>query len=290
MKTNRLTPPIVAAIGIVLSLMAVGGLFYFLIKPTQDSLTEQQARYDQNYPDSTQIAQKNAQNLLNANKQKVLQTKLQWAQVEGALMPPYDVSDRPKAWRQLTYELGHYLGPDLNRHMKSTGVTTNTIFALPAPPASPNDITAAPLVIPLGTVNVYNGSFRQILTHFYEWQSFNRLVLVDGLTLQGNSPFMQGSYNATVYIFPQKRRPAWADQSEGRRCSGWSCDPRWLWRRQLSRQRWRLSRWTPRRLSRRLSWRCSGGACRQIRRRSLRRLTLISFSIEGFPAMITQNG
>ena len=203
MKTNRLTPPIVAAIGIVLSLMAVGGLFYFLIKPTQDSLTEQQARYDQNYPDSTQIAQKNAQNLLNANKQKVLQTKLQWAQVEGALMPPYDVSDRPKAWRQLTYELGHYLGPDLNRHMKSTGVTTNTIFALPAPPASPNDITAAPLVIPLGTVNVYNGSFRQILTHFYEWQSFNRLVLVDGLTLQGNSPFMQGSYNATVYIFPQ---------------------------------------------------------------------------------------
>jgi hypothetical protein len=202
MKTNRLTPPIVAAIGIVLSLMAIGGIFYFLLKPTQESLTEQQARYDQNYPDSTPIAQKNAQNLLNTNKIKVQQIKFQWVQVESALMPPYDVSDREKAWQQLTYELGHYLAPDLAHQMAVTGFRSQATFALPAPPASANDITAAPLVIPLGTINVH-GSFRDILTHFYNWQNFNRLVMVDGLTLDGNSPFMAGSYNATVYEFPQ---------------------------------------------------------------------------------------
>ena len=58
------------------------------------------------------------------------------------------------------------------------------------------------LVVPLGTVTV-NGDFRHILTHFNDWQYFNRLVSVDGLTLVGNSPYMQGSYTATMYIFPQ---------------------------------------------------------------------------------------
>ena len=202
MKTNRITPLMVAVIGGVLSLLAAGAILYFLIKPTQESLTAEQARYDQNYPDSTPIAQKSAQNLLNTNKIKVQQIKFKWAQVEAALMPPYDVSDRQKAWRQLNYELGHYLGPDLARHMKTTGVISPTTFALPAAPTTPNDITGAPLVIPLGTINVVGG-FRPILTHFYEWQYFNRLVMVDGLTLDGNSPFMAGSYNATLYIFPQ---------------------------------------------------------------------------------------
>ena len=72
-------------------------------------------------------------------------------------MPPYDVSDRQKAWRQLNYELGHYLGPDLDHQMAMTGFKGQANFALPAPPASVNDITAAPLVIPLGTITVVGG-------------------------------------------------------------------------------------------------------------------------------------
>ena len=75
---------------------------------------------------------------------------------------------------------------------------------MPPPPTSPNDpmIRSGVLQVPLGPVSV-SGDFHHILTHFYDWQYFNRLVLVDGLSLSGNSPYMQGSYTATLYIFPQ---------------------------------------------------------------------------------------
>ena len=203
MKTRGLSPAIVAAIGAVLSLLTVAGLFFFLIKPTMDATSVAEARLTAAAPDATDGAHKQAQKLLDTNKIKVQETKLQWAQKSAALMPPYDVSqDRFMAQRQLTYELEHYLGPDLEHYMKTSGVKSTTKFTLPTPPVNPNDITNAPLVIPLGTVTV-NGSFRDILTHFYDWQYFNRLVLVDGLSLHGNSPYMTGNYTATVYIFPQ---------------------------------------------------------------------------------------
>ena len=203
MKTRGLSPAIVAAVGAVLCLLAVAGIGFFLIKPTIDATTVADARLTAAAPDATDGAHKQAQTLLDANKLKVQATKLQWAQKEAALMPPYDVNgDRFMAQRQLTYELEHYLGPDLEHYMKTSGVTSTTKFVLPTPPVNPNDITNATLVIPLGAITV-NGSFHQILTHFYDWQFFNRLVLVDGLSLHGNSPYMTGTYTATIYEFPQ---------------------------------------------------------------------------------------
>ena len=202
MKLNRISPWIVAAIGAVLSLLAIAAISFLLIKPTVDDTTAQQAIYDQNYPDSTPQAQQLAQKGLNDAKLKVQQIKFQYAVKSAAKMPPYDVSNRTLALQEITYELDHYLGPDLQRQLHTTGVKTDTQIVLPAPPLSPNDITAAPIVIPLGTITV-SGDFRHILTHFYDWQFFNRLVLVDNLAFNGNSPYMQGTYDATLYIFPQ---------------------------------------------------------------------------------------
>ena len=202
MKTARLNPGIVAAIGIVFCLLAVGLLGWFLIKPTLELLDAQRTRLAQNAPDATPQAQAAALNEVKLAQVKVAQIKSQWAVDQRRYMPPYDVSNRPKAVSQLNYELGQFLGPALERQFKSGGVTTSTNVTLPAPPISPNDVTAAPLVIPLGPVTV-GGDFRRILTNFYNWQYFNRLVLVDGLNLTGNSPYMQATYSATVYIFPQ---------------------------------------------------------------------------------------
>ncbi len=203
MKTARLSPILVAVIGSVLCLFAVGGILYFVAKPTQDKIVAQQARFAANYPDSTAPVQAKARKDLADAKIKVAQTKARWAQTSAAIMPRYDVgAPRFTSLAQLTYELTHYLGPDIERQLRVGGVTSGTKVALPAPPISPNDITNAPVVIPLGAITV-NGDFRRILTHFYDWQYFNRLVLVDGLNLTGNSPYMQGTYNATLYIFPQ---------------------------------------------------------------------------------------
>ena len=202
MKLNRISPAIIAAIGIVLSLLAIVGIYFLLIKPTQDETQVQQTIKDQNYPDSTPAAQKAAQKTLAAAKVTVQQTKFQWAVKSAARMPRYDVSNRTLALQQITYELTRYLGPDIQRQIKTTGVKSDTQVVLPTPPLSPNDITAAPVVVPLGIITV-TGDFRHVLTHFYEWQYFNRLVLVDGLTLTGSSPYLTATYTATLYIFPQ---------------------------------------------------------------------------------------
>jgi hypothetical protein len=213
MKTARLSPLIVAIVGVVLSLLAVGLILFLLIKPTQESVTATQARLDAAAPgDSPESRQaglaanhkKGLKDLSDA-KLQVQKTKMQWAQVEAATMPPLDVSDRFKAMRQLTYEFNNYLPRDLQRQLTLTkGVTSPTRFALPGPPISPNDpmIRSGVLQVPLGAVNV-NGDFRHILTQFYNWQYFNRLVMVDGLSLDGNSPYMSGAYTATMFIFPQ---------------------------------------------------------------------------------------
>lgn len=202
MKTARLNPGIVAAIGIVFCLLAVGLIGWFLIKPTLELLDAQRTRLAQNAPDARPEVQAAALNEVKLAQVKVAQIKSQWAVDQRRYMPPYDVSNRPKAVSQLNYELGQSLGPNLERQFKSGGVTTSTNVTLPPPPISPNDITAAPLVIPLGSVTV-GGDFRRILTNFYNWRYFNRLVLVDGLNLTGNSPYMQATYSATVYLFPQ---------------------------------------------------------------------------------------
>lgn len=202
MKLNRISPLIVAIVGVVLSLLAAAGIGFLLIKPTLEETAAQQAIYDQNYPDSTPGAQANAKKALNDAKLKVQEIKFQWAVKSAAKMPRYDVSNRELALRQITYELDHYLGPDLQHHLHTTGVKTDTQIVLPAPPVNPNDITAEPVVIPLGTITV-TGDFRHILAHFYEWQSFNRLVMVDNLAFNGSSPYMTATYTATLYIFPQ---------------------------------------------------------------------------------------
>jgi hypothetical protein len=211
MKSTRITPPIIAVIGAVLCLLAVGGITYFLILPAQNDTTAYQARYDAAYPDSTPAAQMAAKKDAVQAVADVAKTKQQWIVIENTLMPPYDVSQRYVAWKQLSNEMSLNLGPDIEHFMLSTGVVPLTTVALPPPPPDPNAITAAPLIIPLGGSGAstsgggisVGGSFRQILHHIQLWNSFNRLVLVDNLALHGNSPYMKGDYGASVIIFPQ---------------------------------------------------------------------------------------
>jgi hypothetical protein len=202
MKTTQTNPLLVAIIGFVLCIMAVAGIFFGLIKPTQESTATAQARLDAAQPDSTLPEQNKALKALNAANLQVKMVQNIWAQKDAALMPRYDVSNRFGALKQLTTELTQNLGPNLERHARHPGVVSTSTFNLPAPPVNPNDITNAPVVIPLGTLTDV-GPFRSILTNVYNWQYFNRLVLIDDLALHGNSPYMQGTYTATLFLFPQ---------------------------------------------------------------------------------------
>ena len=204
MRSVRINPIAVAVIGSVLSILAVVLITFLLIKPTQERYDAAKSRWDAAYPDSTQSAQTGAKNLLEKNKADARATYAKWDATQKALMPPFDVSKRYQAWGQLAHELSYNLGPSLERWITRTGVVRQTAITVPAPPNSPNDITNAPLRIPVsgGAIQV-GGDFRTLLTHVVEWNNFNRLVLIDGLALSGNSPYMQGSYRAQVIIFPQ---------------------------------------------------------------------------------------
>ena len=204
MRSVRINPVAVAVIGSVLSILAVVLITFLLIKPTQDRYEAANARWNAAYPDSTQEAQASAKNQLAKNKAAARITYAKWDATQKALMPPFDVSQRYEAWGQLAHELSYNLGPSIERWITRTGVIRQTAITVTGPPNSPNDITGAPLRIPVsgGAIQV-GGDFRTLLTHVVQWNNFNRLVLIDGLALSGNSPFMQGSYRAQVIIFPQ---------------------------------------------------------------------------------------
>ncbi len=117
-------------------------------------------------------------------------------------MPRFDVSNRVHAMDQLSQELTQNLGPDLEHHLRLYHGKETAAFSILPPPPTPNAITAAPFAIPLGTVTS-RGSQQNVLKQFREWGTFNRVVLLDNLALHGNSPYMQGTYDATVYLLPQ---------------------------------------------------------------------------------------
>lgn len=206
MRATRLSPIVVAVVGIVLSLLAVGGITYFMIMPVLAQTTAAQTRLDAAAPDATPGAKAKATKDLNQAKLAVAATQLKWATIQNTLMPPYDVSNRYTAWQQISQELSYRLGPSLQKWIKSTGVVPLSSVAISPPPPSPNAVTAAPLIIPIGGQNgevSVGGSFKGILKHFQLWNNYPRLVLVDNLALHGNSPFMEGTYSASVIIFPQ---------------------------------------------------------------------------------------
>lgn len=193
-------------IGIVACLLAAGCIIYFMVMPLLSQTSAAEARYDAAKGDATPAANLQATKDLAQAKIDVNNTRAKWIVIQNSLMPAYDVSNRYTAWQQISKELSYNLGPALQRYMKTTGVVPLSSVAISAPPTNPNDITGAPLVIPVGgqsgSVSV-GGSFKAILKHFQLWNNFPRLVLVDNLALHGNSPFMQGTYNAEVIIFPQ---------------------------------------------------------------------------------------
>lgn len=207
MRLTRITPLVVAIIGSVLTISAIILIVLFLIQPirqkTDDATAERDAAVSSG---GTDHDVKTANADLAKAQLDAKATREQWHVKEVTLMPPFDVSKRYSAWRQLSHELSENLGPSLERWMARSGVVQLSSISIAAPPSSPNDITGAPLVIPVsgsdGAMSV-EGDFRSILAHIVKWNDFNRVVLVDKVELHGNSPFMTAKYDASVIIFPQ---------------------------------------------------------------------------------------
>jgi hypothetical protein len=117
-------------------------------------------------------------------------------------MPDIDVSNTYSAWQDLINEQVRVLGPKMQKFLDSDKSVTKLqgSFALPAAPSDPNASLNELYVFSPGGVQV-QGTFKNVLAHVERWNRFDRLVLVTGLTLSGNSPNLVGQYNLQVFEY-----------------------------------------------------------------------------------------
>jgi hypothetical protein len=249
---SKITRVQIGIIAGVLSLIIAGGIFFGLIKPLNERMEAANAKYTANEPIAAQRSSAEADRkkaLADVNNAKLefarYEKRFFYRRTQAGLQPLVNVSDRLRALQQRWQLQGQSgLGPEvlafLNRD-KSVRITQAGL-SIPAPPQEANEAVEELIVLPLGTVAV-EGTFDKVLDHTVRWNKFNRLMLVDGLALQGNSPRLAGTYALTCYIFASGARRT--GSSVGWRRGRWRRVRR---RRRLS-WRWRLRRW------RRLSWR-----------------------------------
>ena len=205
MRNLRLNPLIISVIGAVLCIVVPGLIWYLLVQPVQRNIATEQAALDpvQKYvgvsqpPDLTA-----AQNSLKAAQIKATAIRGQWAAIQYSKNPLVQSADKWRAWYQWIGFLEFEFAPSINRFLHSSAAQPLTTVSAPTPPGSPNDVPQGIVAMPLGTISVF-GSYNQILQQVESWNHFNRIVVVDGLSLQGYSPFMTGTYNATEYIYTE---------------------------------------------------------------------------------------
>jgi len=207
----RITRLHVWIIAIVLTAIAVGCEWYFLVKPQQEAFEAAKGRYDAAEPGETKEEKeaglnqrrKEAKAKLEDAKKQVQVAEAKWARYDRRLMPDINLSlgsilASKQLWNEQLFVLGNklnkFLEADHNVQVVQSGIT------LPAPSTDPSAVNQKAFVFPLGTISVV-GTFENVLRNVERWNGFDRLVLTDGLTLSGTSPQLQGTYTITTFLF-----------------------------------------------------------------------------------------
>lgn len=213
MKTkSKLTRPQIWIIAGVVSLVIAAGIFFGLLRPLNEQMEAANQKYTTNEPVAAQRPRAVA-DVAKAN-QEVAQAKQKFSLYERKFFTRSPTSGRPLVnvtnrfnalqdrW-DLQGSQPYSLGPQVTRFLRQdkTVRITQAGLTMPAPPQDPNQAVAEELItLPLGNVTV-EGTFNNVLNHTERWNRFNRLVLVDGLTLTGNSPRLVGSYALTCFVY-----------------------------------------------------------------------------------------
>jgi hypothetical protein len=198
---GKITQLQVWIIGLVLSIISGVLIFFLLIKPANEEKAAADARYETAH--QTAVLEPQKQNELKVAKANVVQAQANWNRLDRQLMPDIDVSNLYRGMRQLWNEQIKVLGPRVEKYLradKSVQIVSANI-QLPPPPTDPNAVNRKAFVYDLGSVTVM-GNFEEITRHVERWNKFDRLVLADGLTLQGNSPRLFGTYTLRLFVFP----------------------------------------------------------------------------------------
>ena len=196
----KITQQQVYIIGVVLILITGAILYFTLIKPTDEETAAMQARYDTAKTTADKMPTAKADRA--KAERKVAEAQAKWRRYDVQFMPNIDVSNLLTGVQQLWKEEVYVLGPKVRRFLyndKTIQVVQDGI-TVPAPPSDPNAVNHKSFTFDLGTVAVA-GNFNEILSHASRWNKFDRLVLMDNLTLSGNSPRLIGQYTLRAFEF-----------------------------------------------------------------------------------------
>jgi hypothetical protein len=185
---------------------AVCGIYFALISPTEVDYQAQLSTYTQDSPSEGPgpIAIANKAKSDATAKVKVVQD--QWNEIVATKNPDIDFSDVMLAWNQYMNEINFTLGASIDQWLPSTGVRPTAPITTPAAPANPNlVVTKNPIIIPLngGSPITVVGSFPAIMKSIAAWNNFDRIVMVDKVSLRGVSPWITATYVAEVIEFPR---------------------------------------------------------------------------------------
>lgn len=191
------------SIGLVLTINVAAGIFLLGIRPTLQNIAYHEENIQQLEQKVAMIPQ--AQDLVRRAEEKVKEAERQLAILDRTKMPrnTIDLSNRLHAWVNWP-DMVREIGKKLEAWPAKTGVQRLYAVALPGPPSDPNAINEIALIFSLGTVQVRATSFEALLNHVRKWNDVpNLVVLVDGLTIQGMSPNLIGTYSLTFFVYPR---------------------------------------------------------------------------------------
>jgi hypothetical protein len=204
--SKYINPLTISITGLVAILIAASLVYFLMIKSSMEKLSEETGIYTTNEQYEGPAALAQANNQVTLANQNVSAVQTQWNRILVSRDPVIDYSNVMLAWQQLINELNYNLATSVNQWMPTTGIKPTGPVSTPAAPSDPNDAIAQdPIVIPLndGSSITVIGSFPQIVHHIEAWNNFDRIALIDDLSLQGVSPWLSGTYTATIYEFPR---------------------------------------------------------------------------------------
>ena len=202
----KITQAQVYIIGVVLTVITAALIYFLLIKPSMESLAEQTAKYEQRKAVAEKMPQ--AQKARKTAETQIAAAKADWAVYDRQLMPNIDISNLIIGHQQLLNEQIVVLIPKVEKFLQADK-SVQVVSAALTPPATsgdPNVVNKKEFTYDLGTVSVA-GTFPAILKHAERWNRFDRLILVTGLTLSGNSPRLVGTYSLRCFEITHGEKP-----------------------------------------------------------------------------------
>jgi Tfp pilus assembly protein PilO len=206
---SKLTRLHVVIIFLVVYVIVGVGLFWFMIKPKKAELASAQAAYQQRKQVADMLPQRQ-QDLAAAQRAKA-ETELKHSAYVRKYMPSNirDLSpiNQRRYLRAYWEEVVNGTGRVLTAFARSQPVSVTSAFQVPAAPTDPQqlpmDAIATPIKWQFQGVTCF-GSYQNILKYLRAWVNCPRLVRIDSLRLEGESPYLTCVTDLTVFIFLRK--------------------------------------------------------------------------------------